>query len=353
MSDRDSRRDITPVQAAERFIRKRENKNTANTVRSYRQRTEAFVMWAHEQGIESMRELDGWLIDEYERHLEEQGNAPATVKGKLSALKELLKYCADIEVVDEDLPDKVTLPRLSKDDQTNDDLLAADDARGLLNFYRDSVKHTGTVQHAVLEVLWHVGCRTSCLRSLDVGDWDPEERVLRFRHRPPETRLKDGKEHERNVAVPKPVADALELFVARERPEKRDDAGRKPLFSTTHGRASETSIQCWAYQATQPCIYAGCPHNRRRDTCEYTHRQHSSKCPSSRSPHAIRTGSITWQLNQGLSYVKVAKRVAASPETIRRYYDKPDLEEELARRRPETENLDIMNDLTTEDDADE
>jgi len=67
---------------------------------------------------------------------------------------------------------------------------------------------------------------------------------------------------------------------------------------------------------------------------------------SRRSVHApavtnIRTGSITWQLNQGLDYVKVAKRVAASPETIRRYYDKPDHEQELERRRPQTQDLDV------------
>jgi hypothetical protein len=45
-----------------------------------------------------------------------------------------------------------------------------------------------------------------------------------------------------------------------------------------------------------------------------------------------------------LSYVKVAERVAASPETIRRYYDKADLDDELARRRPDTDDLDILQD---------
>ena len=85
-----------------------------------------------------------------------------------------------------------------------------------------------------------------------------------------------------------------------------------------------------------------CPHNRERKSCDYTQRAKSSRCPSSRSPHAIRTGSITWQLNRGVSPTKVAKRVAAAPETIRRYYDKPDLDDELERRRPQTEDLDIL-----------
>ena len=41
--------------------------------------------------------------------------------------------------------------------------------------------------------------------------------------------------------------------------------------------------------------------------------------------------------------MRVAERVAASPETIRRYYDKPDYDEQLARRRPDTEDMDVLN----------
>lgn len=336
----DERRDLSPADAADRFISRRENRNREKTVRSYRNRLAGFVAWAQEEGVESMRDLDGWWIDEYQRHLEESGNAPSTVKGKMVALKQLLQYCATIEVVDDDLPEKVEPPRLSKDEQTSDEMLEANDAKALLEFFRDSVRHKGTAQHVMLELTWHVGGRISCFRALDVRDWYPDERKLEFRHRPP-TGLKDGEEHERNVVVSEPVAEALEFWLGRERPEKRDEQGRKPLLATNHGRASGSTIRCWAYQSTQPCLYMECPHNRRRSKCEYTKRQHSSKCPSSRGPHAIRTGSITWQLNNGLSYVKVGKRVASSPETIRRYYDKPNLDEELERRLPETQNLDI------------
>jgi len=334
-------RDLAPVEAAERFIARRQNKNSEKTVRSYQNRLNGFVAWAEENGIESMRDLDGWWIDEYERHLEERDNAPTTVKGKMSALNQLLQYCATIEVVSEDLPDKCEPPKLSREEETSDEKLDSDDAREYLSFFRDSTQHYGTTQHVILELIWHIGGRIGCFRSLDYGDWNSDERKLTFRSRPA-TRLKKQGQHERNVVVCEPVADALDFWIERERPEKRDENGRRPLLTTTHGRASESSIRCWAYQATQPCLYTGCPHNRQRASCEYTQRQHSSKCPSVRGPHAIRTGSITWQLNNGLSYVKVAKRAAASPETIRRYYDKPDYDEELARRRPDTENLDIL-----------
>jgi integrase len=299
-----------------------------------------------------MRDLDGWIVDEYERFIEERGDAPATVKGKIVALNELVKYCAKLEVVNKELVDRIEIPRLDEDEQTSDKQLSADDARRLLDYYRSSTAYYGTKHHVILELLWHVGARVSCLRALDLGDYDAEERVLRFRSRPP-TRLKDHINHERNVAIPKPVADALDFWIERGRPDKRDDSGRRPLLTTTQGRPAGSTIQTWAYQATQPCLYTACPHNKTREKCEYTEKSHASKCPSSRSPHQIRTGSITWQLNCGLSYVKVAERVAASPETIRRYYDKADLDDELARRRPDTDDLDILNQSEDEEDGTE
>ena len=52
-------RDLTPYEAAERFINRREKRNTDHTVRSYRSRLEQFVLWADKQEIETMGELDG------------------------------------------------------------------------------------------------------------------------------------------------------------------------------------------------------------------------------------------------------------------------------------------------------
>lgn len=337
------KRDLTPEEAVQRFVAKRRNKNTEKTVRSYENRLRQFVRWTQDRDdIETMRDIDGWIVDEYERFLDERGDAPSTVKGKIVSFKELVKYCVSLDVVDADLLDRIKIPKLDEDDQTDDTRLETAEAQRLLEYYRQSTRDYGTVQHVVLELMWHIGGRISCFRALDLGDYDPDNRVIRFRSREP-TRLKDGTKHERNVAIPEPVADALNFWIERERLDKRDDEGRQPLLTTRFGRPADSTIQTWAYLATEPCIHTSCPHNKRRETCDYTEKSHASKCPSSRAPHQIRTGSITWQLNRGLSYVKVAERVAASPETIRRYYDKADLDDELARRRPDTDDLDILS----------
>ncbi|UTF55490.1 tyrosine-type recombinase/integrase [Natronosalvus rutilus] len=334
-------RDLSPRDARDRFLSRRKQENTEKTVRSYRNRLTRFVEWTEEEGIESMSDLSGWDLDEYRAAREATGVAPATLRGQLTAVKQLLDYCASVDVVDDDLPDKVNVPTLSRQEESSDTKLEVADAKALLSFYRQSTDWFGRPKHAFLEVAWHVGARMSGIRALDLQDFDPDRQTLEFRHRPP-TLLKNKEEGERVVGISKPVVRALRTYIAREHFDKRDDEGRQPLFCCRQGRPSDTTFRAWSYLATQPCHVEQCPHGNRRETCDYTRRNHGSKCPSSRSPHAIRTGSITWQLLHGLDIETVAKRVNARPETIRRHYYKAAEREEFEQLRAEiTLNLDI------------
>ncbi|AFK19046.2 phage integrase/site-specific recombinase [Haloferax mediterranei ATCC 33500] len=329
-------RDLSPREARERFLARRKRNSTERTVRSYSNRLNVFVHWCESENIESMSELTGWHLDEFLAFRSAQDVAPATIKGSMTAVRQLLKYCVRIEVVDEDLLDKVEVPKLTKDQQTSDDKLETDEAKSLLEFYRSSTQYYGTAWHALLEVAWHTGARMGGLRSLDLSDFDASEQTFQFVHRPDSgTPLKNKTDGERIVGVPKTVVDVLNTYIARERSDKRDDSGREPLFAARQGRPSDTTFRCWSYLATQPCLYRACPHGRDRHSCSYTNRNKSSQCPSSRSPHAIRTGSITWQLDRGIPIELVAERVNAAPATIRRYYDKADELERFRERRQE------------------
>ena len=56
----------------------------------------------------------------------------------------------------------------------------------------------------------------------------------------------------------------------------------------------------------------------------------------------MRTGSITWQRNQGVPADVVAKRVNASVRVIEQHYEKPDKREEMEkRRRPYIDDLSL------------
>lgn len=339
-------RDLSPREAADRFLSRRSQRQADETVRSYRHRLSHFVEWAEENDIEQIRDIGGWEIDEYQHHRETDGDVSAsTVKGAMVSLKQLLEFCERIEVVDDDVSKKVEIPKLTKDEETSDEQLHADRARKHLAWFRDSDQWFGTAWHASLEVLWHTACRLGGLRGLDLGDYDSDDGTLWFNHRPEtETPLKNDDEGERIVSVNEDVVEALDMYVARERPDKRDKYGRDPLFATRQGRPSRTTIRSWCYQSTQPCLYTGCPHSRERRSCEWTERGSAGKCPSSRSPHAIRTGSITWMLNETDGDIEyVARRVNAKPATIRRYYDKATVVEEFEERQQRHSDLDINN----------
>jgi hypothetical protein len=87
------------------------------------------------------------------------------------------------------------------------------------------------------------------------------------------------------------------------------------------------------YLGTLPCLHSPCPHGNDPETCDYVDYSKASKCPSSRSPHQVRTGSITWQLNRGVPIEVVAERVNTSVRTLKRHYDQPTKREELEERR--------------------
>jgi site-specific recombinase XerD len=312
------------------------------TLSTYRYRLDSFVEWCADEGIETVDEIDGWVLEQFFRHRQAE-ISPVSLKGQMSSLRVWLAYLERIEAVDEGLSEKVDVPTITADQESSDVKLEADDAKLLLRYYRNSRAEFATPRHVVLELLWNTGCRQGGLQALDLRDYDSENQHLAFRHRPETgTRLKNGPDGERVIAIPEAVCEVVDAYIARDRYDKRDQYGREPLLSARQGRPSSTSIRSWAYLATQPCVHTRCPHGKDQKTCEYRERGAGSKCPSSRSPHHIRTGSITWHLDRGIPLEVVAERVNAAPETIKRHYDKAsDLQKLEQRRETYTSDFDI------------
>lgn len=331
--------DLTPQEAVDRWLAKHTDK-TERTLRSYENRTDKFVDWCEEQGIEHVDELTPFLVDQYDISIRERYESAATVRGILQAASQLLAYLDQIGATEEDLSEAVDVPVLDRQEASSDKHLAPDEAERLLEHYRDDPATFGTPEHAFLELAWFTGARLGALRGLDLDDYDPVEMRVRFRHQPDTgTPLKNKSRGERYVGISQDVVDALETYIERERSDKRDEFGRRPLFCARQGRPSWTTLRAWSYRSTQPCVYGPCPHGEDPAVCEFRERNHASKCPSSRSPHHLRTGSITWQLNQGLPVEVVAARVNASPRIIREFYDAASQLEEFEERRSTASEL--------------
>jgi site-specific recombinase XerD len=335
-------RDLTPREAMNRYLDHRTTEASESSIKSYRYRLKLFDEWCEENEICTVSALDGWVLDQYETYRRGCDLSPATLNGEMQTLKNWMEYLSRVEVVDEDLPEKVHVPQVSKEQESNDEMLEPERAFQILQSYRNDPVRYGSKEHALLELLWFTGARMGSIRALDLEDYHSDDQFLEFRHRPETgTPLKNDRSGERAVGLPETVCDVVDTYIS----ENRDDAyenGRQPLFGSSQGRPAKNTIRVWCYMATQPCLHLSCPHGEERDECSFVHFHHASKCPSSVSPHRIRTGSITWQRDCGLPAEIVAERVNATLEVIERYYDKASERERLERRRrPYLDNLQL------------
>lgn len=327
--------ELSPREALERWVNKLRVSKAESTVSSYHYRLKHFVEYCEDEAILSIGEVTGWDLETYETKRREQGLAPLTLNQELGTLKNFLEYCARIELVDENLPEKVDPPDVPRDAQVDETQLHSKDARRLLDHYAEHPESRYSRAHALLATAWYTGARSGAIRGLDLSDYSPEDAYLEFYHRPHEgTTLKNGRDGERMVGIPQTLVEILNEYIDRNRMEdKHDDYGRNPLFTSEMGRASRNGVRAWMYLATVPCIHTECPHGNSPDTCDFLTYSTVSKCPSSRSPHQVRTGSVTWQLNRGIPIEVVADRVNTSVRVLKRHYDQPTKREELEERR--------------------
>lgn len=325
--------DFTPREAVDRWIDRQRLDKADQTVKGYCGRLKHFVDWSESNSIESMSELTPWDIESYETARRSKELATITLRNEMLTLRQFLSYCARVGVVDEDLPDVVDLPNVEKQDQTDDTFLSQEHARRLLEAYRDG--ETGFDRgHAFLEIAWYTGARMGAIRSLDLDDIDLEVGHVHFQHDPDEeTPLKNGVDGERVIGISEDVCHALQNYIGGARIDTTDEYGRQPLFTTQYGRISRNALRTTSYYATVPCRFGSCPHDEKQSSCGWFAPNQASKCPSSRSPHQIRSGSITWQLNRGLRADVVSERVNASVDVIETHYDKASPIDEFEQRR--------------------
>jgi len=291
--------DLSPREAFERWLARLRGAKAESTVSSYHYRLKHFVEFCEREGIESLDAVGGWDIDTYETHRRGADLSPLSLNKELGTLRAFLEYCARIELVDESLPAKVDPPDVPRDVHVDETRLAPDRAEALLKYYRSDPEARGSRAHAFFALAWFTGARLGALRGVDLGDYHPDEQYVDFVHRPSQDMpLKNGPDGERAVGLPDHVVDVLNEYVAEHRRDTFDDDGRKPLFTSQVGRTSDNAGRTWMYLATVPCLHTDCPHGNERETCKYVDYTHASKCPSSRSPHQVWTGSITWQLNR-------------------------------------------------------
>jgi len=352
---------LAPDDAMEMWLERQQATKADETIQSYRYRLEQFVNWCDQQRITNLNDLTERDVFRFDNECRSDDLSVSTLNNRLGTLKLFLAFCQKMNAVTEDVVTAVDVPPLDVETRVDDEMLNTERAKTILDWL-DTYRY-GSREHALFALAWHTGCRLGGLRALDLGDVflteDDLPRIrhypevseqafealreeigvpfVYFRHRPDTgTPLKNGVGGRRPVALNDETAEVLRAYIKVNRVETTDDHGRTPLFSSEKGtgRLSKSAIRRSFYIVTQPCRFgADCPHGRDIETCEAREHGLESRCPSSRSPHPIRSGSITDHRDRGWPPEDVAERVNATPEVIRAHYDHPQLLKRMQSRR--------------------
>lgn len=325
---------LSPEDGVSLYLQHRKGEVSEQTLSSHEYRLNQFVEWCKKEDIHNLNDLVGRDFHSYRVYRRKEDDLkPVTLQGQLSTLRVFLKFCASIDAVHEGLREKILLPTVSGDEQASRTTLEGERATQILE-YLEKYEYASR-QHVLMTLLWQTGIRTGSVRAIDIDDYEPESPGLQLVHRPEtDTPLKNQDHGERWVALRGSTANVLDDFIEGPRPEVTDKFNRTPLITTKQGRISRSCIQDTIYVLTRPCEYGGCPHDDYDpDSCEATKRAKASKCPSSRSPHDVRSGAITDHLLDDVPIEVVSGRMDVTQDVLDKHYDRRNEREKMEQRR--------------------
>mgnify|MGYP006280286771 CR=1 FL=1 len=361
---------LAPADAYELWIDQLRERSES-TVQTYGYRVEPFIEWLQERGITDLVDLGKRDIKEFEAELRAAEDKRTTRNNKLGTIRLFLRFCEDLNAVSGDVIAAMDVPELTKDDKVDTDSLVSERAFGILDDL--ATYEYASREHVAFLLLWRTTIRLGALYSLDLQDLyltdedieriraeltergyvdevieriidETELPAIRPRSRPEtDTRLKNGEGGERWINISRETAQVVQDYIDTNRHDVTDEHGREPLITSQKGdgRLSKSAIRNWCYILTQPCNWGGpCPHEKDPGSCEYREHGQGAGCPSSRSPHKIRKGSITWHRDRGWPIEALTEKANAGEDLIKGVYDQP---EEMLRgssRRSHLNNLD-------------
>jgi site-specific recombinase XerD len=319
-----------------RYLNRRQNRSPS-TIAQYKRTLPDFLSFAESEDVDFPTDITTAVLDRYVDNLQETHNSDSTILTYTKNVRAWLQWLQRRQLCTESVYQVLDRDELGLTPKARDEAIPPETARAILGKLRG--RRRGTDLHASLELFWNGGTRIGDVHSLDINDFDPENQRIRLRHRPETgTRLKNGNEEdgtsgdgERDITLRESAIQALQRYIDLERPDVTDEYGREPLFSTTRGRASKSTLRRWIYEATS-CRWS--PETDERE-CAGDCDTDSHVCPCSYYPHAIRRGSIVTHLANGLGQSLAKQRFDVSIKVIDRHYDPRTKEKERRDREGE------------------
>jgi len=308
----------------EQFLSRRQDRSPA-TRAQYKRTIPRFIDFATDHEVTTPEGISPDLLDQYIDALQATHDSDATILTHTKNVRGWLRWLNNRSHCPERVYRILDKDELGVEPSARDEVLPTKVANTILQRLRQ--QRRGSLKHAVLELLWNAALRIGGLHSLDLQDFDPENNELRVRHRPEQgTRLKNGSQNhgrgggdgERNILLDDAATQALVLYTQYERQEVTDTHGRDPLFTTSQGRASQSTLRRTVYEATS-CRWH--PPNSDAPDCDGDCDPDAAVCPYSYYPHAIRRGAIVHHLSGGLRTDLASQRFDVSIQTLEKHYD--------------------------------
>lgn len=146
------------------------------------------------------------------------------------------------------------------------------------------------------------------------------------------TPLKNGTSGERLINLSSGLSELLADYVEVRRIDVEDRFGRDPLFTTSQGRVTTSTIRRNCYR--RPCEYTNdCPHDREIAERDALKSRNAEKCPSSYSTHPLCRWSIMNRLAEGVRKELLSDRIDVSVPILEKHYDQRSEERKSEQRR--------------------
>lgn len=336
---------IQPARAVQMYHEAMQDEHAESTRRSEKHRLRAFLEFCEEDEIENLNDLTGRDLYKYRTWRREgQGDGRdsiklVTLKSQLASLRRFLRFAANIDAVEPEFHEQLSLPTMKNGEDVSDSTLEPDRAIEILDYLEHA--QPGSRDHIIVLLLWRTGARTGAIRGLDLTDLDLDgthPRVngpaVHFVHRPEtDTPLKNQEKGTRWNRISEQTARFLQDYIDYHRDDVRDEHGREPLITTQYGRPASNTIRKTLYRVTRPCWRGEpCPHDREVEHCDAAHLDHASKCPSARSPHDLRSGRVTYLRREDVPRRVVKDELNASEDILDRHYDRRSDREQAEQR---------------------
>ncbi|SEW00741.1 tyrosine-type recombinase/integrase [Halobacterium jilantaiense] len=313
----------TLQELCERFVSRRQDRSPA-TRAQYKRTIPPFIAFATSHEVTTPAGISPDLLDQYIDALQATHDSDATILTHTKNVRGWLRWLNKRGHCPERVYRILDKDELGLEPSARDEALPTTVANTILERLRQ--QRQGSLKHAVLELLWNAALRIGGLHSLDLQDFDPENNELRVRHRPEQgTRLKNGSQNhgrggdgERNILLDDAATRTLDLYTQYERTDITEPHGRDPLFTTSQGRASQSTLRRTVYEATS-CRWH--PTDPDPPDCNGDCDPDAAVCPYSYYPHAIRRGAIVHHLSGGLRPDLASQRFDVSIQTLEKHYD--------------------------------